>query len=172
MATAKMQTATVSPAQTSRMTMLYRDYVDQALKLAFVLTGDRASAEDVTHDAFVRLFGRFAHRYPRDKFEAYLRRTIVNLCRDSFRRQAVVNRFLAKQRPGQELARDGDLEERDRMFRALLSLGARQRAALVLTYYLDMTEAQAAETLEISTTAFRSLLARARRGLKEVLGDG
>lgn len=61
---------------------------------------------------------------------------------------------------------------RDRVWRALQALPARQREALVLSYYQDLSNADAASAMQISVDAVESLLARARRTLKERLLDG
>lgn len=142
----------------TRMSELYRDHVRGAMRLAFLLTGNQSVAEDLVHDAFVRLFGRFADLRRPEEFAAYLRRTIINLSRDRYRRGLVAQRFLAGQRS--EVVEDAasEVEERDDVLRALLRLPYRHRAALVLRYYEDLSEAQAAEVLDCSTTAFRSLV--------------
>lgn len=156
----------------TRMSELYRVHVVGAMRLAFLLTGNQSVAEDLVHDAFVRLFGRFADLRQGDEFDAYLRRTIINLSRDRYRRGQVARRFLARQRRSfvEDLA--AEVGDREDVLRALLRIPHRHRAALVLRYYEDLSEAQAAEVLECSTTAFRSLVARARDGLREVLTNG
>lgn len=63
----------------SELADLYVRHVPAANRLAFLLTGDRTHAEDLVHDAFVRCVGRFGHLRAHEAFDAYLRRTIVNL---------------------------------------------------------------------------------------------
>lgn len=159
-------------ASNSGMSQLYRAHVGPALRLAFLLTGNQTVAEDLVHDAFVRLFGRFADLRRTDEFDAYLRRTIINLSRDRYRRGQVANRFLFRQRGGVADDPASQVSEREDVLRAMQRLPHRQRAALVLRYYEDLSEAQAAEVLDCSTTAFRSLVARARESLREVLTYG
>jgi RNA polymerase sigma factor (sigma-70 family) len=65
---------------------LYRRHVPGAVRLAYLMTGDRVLAEDLAQDAFVRLTGRFAHIRNPDAFPAYLRRTVVNLVKNHYRR--------------------------------------------------------------------------------------
>ena len=60
---------------------LYRAHAPEALRLAYLLTGERPLAEDLVQDAFVKVLGRFHDLRNRDAFWWYLRRTIVNLAR-------------------------------------------------------------------------------------------
>ncbi|HEX5951155.1 MAG TPA: sigma-70 family RNA polymerase sigma factor, partial [Actinomycetota bacterium] len=66
---------------------LYVRHGPAAQRLAFLLTGDRAQAEDLVQEAFVRVVGRFGHLRVPDAFAAYLRRTIVNLHTSQLRRR-------------------------------------------------------------------------------------
>ena len=75
---------------------LYRHHVGGAVRLAFLLTGDRELAEDVVQDAFVRVAGRFHHLRRPDAFEAYLRRAVVNLCASHHRKTRVARAYLAR----------------------------------------------------------------------------
>src|SRR5439155_3860563 len=86
-----MRTDVLEPAVTDqgRLGRLYRQHAAGAVRLAFLLTGDRGLAEDLVHDAFVRLAGRFRDLRNPDAFEWYLRRTVVNLARSHFRHARV-----------------------------------------------------------------------------------
>ncbi len=79
---------------------LYVRHVPAANRLAFLLTGDRSHAEDLVHDAFVRCVGRFGHLRAHEAFDAYLRRTIVNLHTSRLRRVRVEREFLSKEAGG------------------------------------------------------------------------
>ena len=72
--------------------------VPGAVRLAYLLTGDRAVAEDITQDAFVRVSGRLAHLREGAAFDAYLRRAVVNLAKNHFRRRAVERAYLERTR--------------------------------------------------------------------------
>ena len=76
---------------------LYVRHVPAANRLAFLLTGDRSQAEDLVHDAFVRCVGRFGHLRAHEAFDAYLRRTIVNLHTSRLRRVRVERECLSKE---------------------------------------------------------------------------
>jgi RNA polymerase sigma-70 factor (sigma-E family) len=140
---------------------LYRSHAEDALRLAFLLTGDRALAEDLVQDAFVKVMGRFHDLRNRDSFWWYLRRTIVNLSRSHFRRRRVERAWLDRQRPEEAAPATVDLGERDRMRRALMTLRPEQRAAVVLRFYEDLSEAQTAELLRIPVGTVKSSVSRA-----------
>jgi len=151
-----------------RLAELYARHSRDAIKLAYLLTGDRALAEDLAQDAFVRLAGRFLDlRDPRG-FESYLRRTIVNLSRMHFRHQKVERTHLdstSKAEPSEP-----DLGTRELLRDALFKLPERQRSALVLRFYLDLSEAQTAELLKCRAGTVKSLVSRGLETLrKEVL---
>jgi DNA-directed RNA polymerase specialized sigma24 family protein len=77
-----------------RLSNLYRWYADDAVRLAYLITGDRALAEDLVQDAFVKLAGRLVHlRGSSQPFEPYLRRTVVNLANSHFRRRKIERRY-------------------------------------------------------------------------------
>ena len=66
---------------------LYARHIGAGVRLAFLLTGDRAHAEDLAQEAFVRCVGRFRHLRQPDAFESYFRRAIVNLHTSGLRRR-------------------------------------------------------------------------------------
>lgn len=104
---------------------LYRRHVDDALGLAYLLTGDRSLAEDLVQDAVVRVLGRFHDLRNRDAFWRYLRRTLVNLANSHFRRRQVERAWIERQRPEPAAPAGPDLEERDRLLAALMALRPR-----------------------------------------------
>lgn len=162
--------ASVSQAKLRR---LYADLAAPAQRLAFLLTGDEDLAQDISHDAFVKVYGRFRTIRDPSSLDAYLRRTIVNLARDHFRRRKVERSFI--QRHGSEQAASPpvpDVETAHSLWEALSHLPYRQRAVLVIRYYEDMSEQQAADLLDCSVSAVKSLTARAIRNLRdETRGD-
>jgi RNA polymerase sigma-70 factor (sigma-E family) len=153
------------------MDALYRAHAAEALRLGSLLTGDRSLAEDLAQDAFVKVLGRFHDLRNRDAFWWYLRRTIVNLSTSYFRRRSVERAWLARQRPDEAAPDPPDVGERDRLRFALMKLRPEQRAAIVLRFYEDLSEADAAEALgmplgTLKSTVFRGL-ERLRRELPE-----
>jgi RNA polymerase sigma-70 factor (sigma-E family) len=143
-----------------RVEQLYRTHAADALRLAYLMTGDRTLAEDLTQDAFVKVFGRFHDIRNRDAFWWYLRRTIVNLSRSHFRRRRVERAWLERQRPEEPAPAVDDLGERDRLRRALMTLRAEQRAAIVLRYFEDLSEADTAQMLGIPVGTVKSTVSR------------
>src|SRR5213592_1870090 len=113
-----------------RLGELYVRHADEAVRLAYLLTGDRALAEDLVHDAFVRLAGRLVHLRDPGAFGAYLRRTVVNLSNSYFRRRKVERRYLERTAPpaGSEGPTEFDrpVEDRADLWRALGRLPQRQ----------------------------------------------
>ncbi|MGH2674051.1 MAG: RNA polymerase sigma factor [Actinomycetota bacterium] len=149
---------------------LYTWHADDALRLAFLLTGDRATAEDLVQDAFVRLAGRLLHLRDPGGFHAYLRTTVVNLVRSHFRRRGVERRFAERQTTPPP-AEPPDVGRREEMRLALLALPLRQRSAIVLRYYEDLSEAQAAELMRVRPTAIRSLVSRGMATLRRTIEE-
>jgi RNA polymerase sigma-70 factor (sigma-E family) len=155
-----------------RIEELYRRNAPGALRLAYFLTGDREQAEDLVQDAFVRVAGRFRHLRVPDAFDAYLRRTIVNLFTSQLRRRKVERAYAARQRGSEPSVMPDDPALRDELWRALATLPARQRAAVVLRYYEDLSERETAEILRVSTGAVSQLVVRAMASLRDhVRGD-
>jgi RNA polymerase sigma-70 factor (sigma-E family) len=151
---------------------LYERHAPAAVRLAYLITGDRERSRDVAQDAFVRVAARFRHlRFP-DAFDAYLRRTVVNLCTSQFRRDRLERAFLERER-SQTVdagADPPDLGARDELVRALRQLPARQRAAVVLRYYEDLSEEAVADAMRCSVPAARSLLSRGMQTLRTIVG--
>lgn len=148
---------------------LYMAYAPDGIRLAFLLTGDRALAEDLVQDAFVRLVGRLRHLREPTAFWAYLRRTIVNLATSHFRHARVERAYLERvtAAPSALTNANDDLDEA--MHRVLLGLPERQRAAIVLRFYEDLSDVQTAAVLGCSAGTVRSLTSRGMRTLREEL---
>ncbi|HEX2295627.1 MAG TPA: SigE family RNA polymerase sigma factor [Actinomycetota bacterium] len=144
---------------------LYHRHASDAVRLAYLLTGDASLAQDVAHEAFVRV-GRklFGLRSP-DHARAYLYRTTVNLCHGRFRRMRTERSAIERLRGDATVAYPPDVAGRDELWRALLQLPLRQRSALFFRYYEDLSEVQAADALGCSIGALKSLV---NRGLKEL----
>src|SRR5919197_3134043 len=122
----------LAAGDTGRLAELYLLHADDAVLLAYLLTGDRALAEDLVQDAFVRLAGRLVHLRDPGAFEAYLRRTVVNLSNSHFRRRKVERAYLERARGAVNLRGapmpDRPLEVREELWQALGRLPWRQRA--------------------------------------------
>ena len=146
---------------------LYVRHLPGAVRVASLITGDTDLAQDIAHDAFLRSVGRFRHLRQPEAFEAYLRRAVVNACTSHFRRRKVETAYLRGEARGAVPAEGPDHGRRDELRVALSALPARQRAAVVLRYYADLSEHQAGEALGCSEAAVRSMVARAMETLRE-----
>jgi RNA polymerase sigma-70 factor (sigma-E family) len=154
-----------------RLAELYVSYGSRAVRLAYLLTGDRSLAEDLVQDAFVKLAGRFADLRDPGAFEPYLRKTVVNLAKMHFRRRRLERAFLERERRQPHLpATLPDVAAHERLKAALVALPHRQRAALVLRYYEDLSEAQIADILRCRPGTVKSLLSRGVAALRSNVG--
>lgn len=162
--------------RTRNLDELYAAHFGFAKRFAYLLTGDQATAEDVAQDAFVRIFSRLSGLPPPASFPAYLRTTIVNLARDRGRRRERERRFLSSLRTEPStVSFSVAVERRDEMWVALQRLPYRQRAAIVLRYYEDLSEAQTADAMGCSVGTVKSYTSRGlktlRNQVEEVLND-
>lgn len=162
---------TVATAEGGRLAALYEAHAPEAARLAFLLTGDRALAEDVVHEAYVRLLGRFRDLRHPEAFRAYLRTTVVNLTRSHFRRRRVERAYVEREGRAPKVP-PANPEGRQEMWHALQSLQPRQRAAIVLRYYEDLTEAQTAEVLGCAVGTVKSLVSRGLDRLRAEIPRG
>jgi len=160
---------------TGRLGELYLLHADAAVRLAYLLTGERALAEDLVQEAFVRLAGRLVHLRDPDAFPAYLRRTVVNLANSHYRRRKVERAYLEREKTEAFMPpRSGanGVEDRDELWQALERLPARQRAAVVLRFYEDLPESTIADLLQCRPGTVKSLLSRGLAGMREqIRGD-
>lgn len=153
------------------LSALYAAQYRPLVRLATLLLADQAVAEEVVQDAFVAMHGAWRRLRDPHKAAAYLRQAVVNRARSGLRRRSVEARYAPAPPPdvaSAEIAAIGAVE-RDRVLAALRELPRRQREVLVLRYYLDLSEAQIAETLGISRGAVKSHAARGMTALRSVL---
>jgi RNA polymerase sigma-70 factor (sigma-E family) len=163
---------TVDDSIASRLEELYVRHAPAALRLAYFLTGDAETARDLVQDAFVRMAGRFRHLRQPDAFDTYLRRTIVNLHASGLRRLKAERSSLAREAAlTVPAANQDDHVARDELWHAILDLPPRQRAAIVLRYYEDLSEWQSAEVLGCSVGALNQLVVRAMANLRARIGE-
>ena len=155
----------------SRLADAYVRSAPGGIRLAYLLTGDRAVAEDLVQEAFVRFVGRLRFLRDPDAFEPYLRRTIVNLSKNHFRRRAVERTYLEREGPrAEDVSIDPDVATHDTLRTALIRLPLRQRTALVLRYFEDLPDTTIAEVLRCRPATVRSLVARGLEALRTTPG--
>ncbi len=151
---------------------IYRDERDSLVRLAYLVTGSRAVAEDLVQDTFIRVMARLEAT---DSPGPYLRRSVLNACYSWHRRsrrevhiaEDEDRRVSQEQRASQE-RRDKEAQPVE-MWDALSHLSQRQRTILVMRYYLDMTEADVAATLGCRIGTVKSTSHRALRDLRRML---
>jgi RNA polymerase sigma factor (sigma-70 family) len=140
------------------------------MRFALLLTGDRATAEDVVQDAFLGLHRHWDDVNDPGRVLAYLRTAVVNGARSRYRRHVVARRVVLEPLAMVQSAEASVLagEERRALLAAVDMLPRRQREVLALKYFLDLGEREIAEVLSISrgavaSTASRALATLARR---------
>ena len=150
-----------------RLADIYVRHLASARRLAYLVTGDRVIAEDLVQDAFLRVFGRFQDLRDPGAFEAYLRRTVVNLSRKHFRHQKVERAYLQRQAGSTSVEAPGrDVPGEQALRGALLALPLRQRTAIVLRFYEDLSERQTADVLRCRPGTVKSLVSRGMETLR------
>lgn len=161
--------------QTARAELgeFYAAHADSAKRLAYLLTGDNELAEDITQDAFAKMAGRLGGLRNRDASGAYLRKTVVNLSRSHFRRKRVERTYLQREAGMHRMETDEgrDVLVADALWTELQRLAYRQRCAVVLRYYEDLSEHQAADVLGCSVGAVKALTNRGMEQLRANVGS-
>jgi RNA polymerase sigma-70 factor, ECF subfamily len=148
-------------------------HLNRLLGLAFRLLGNRADAEEVVQDVFMRVWEHAARWEPgRARFDSWMYRVTVNLCYDRLRRRREV--------PSDELAEMADerpnpaqqlhaAQVADKVRDALSRLPDRQQTAIVLCHHQGMSNIETAEIMGLSVEAVESLLSRGRRKLRTLM---
>jgi RNA polymerase sigma-70 factor (sigma-E family) len=175
-------TDTGSWAAEHHVTALYQAHALSLARLALVMLGDPSAAEDVVQDAFLGLYRRWNSLADPAVAPSYLRTSVLNGCRTALRhrsRRGVLadgtagahdeGAFAEPMLESAEatVARG---EEHRAVLAAIRRLPIRQREALVLRYYLDMTEDQAAEAMRVSRGTVKSATSRAVAAVGRMLG--
>ncbi|MEO5874836.1 MAG: SigE family RNA polymerase sigma factor [Streptosporangiaceae bacterium] len=153
------------------VTAIYSANYRSLVRLAAMLVRDVATAEEVVQDAFVAMHGAWRRLRDPDKALSYLRQSVVNRARSVLRHRAVVEKYAPKGMPDAQSAEHGAIVEFERtaVITALSTLPTRQREALVLRYYADLSEAEIASTMGISRGAVKSHTARGMAALRNIL---
>lgn len=164
--------AVVTPGADASFTAVFSAHHAEAVRLAYLLTGDADRAEDVVADAMAKVWRAWERgrvRQPR----AYIRRAVVNEANSRFRRLRLERRE-AERRTGDHRgtrAHDDQLADAALVAAALRQLPARQRQAIVLRYYGDLSEAEAAEAMGCSVGTVKSSVSRGLARMRGLLGD-
>jgi RNA polymerase sigma-70 factor (sigma-E family) len=155
------------------VTELFREHHLELVRLALVMVGDLATAEDVVQDAFERLHRGWPGLRQPSSGLAYVRSSVLNGCRSVHRRAAVARkhapRLAGPAAHGPDAA--SAAEDRGELAAALRRLPRRQREVLVLRYYLDLDVAEIAGTLRIAPSSVRDAVARGLAALARALRE-
>jgi RNA polymerase sigma factor (sigma-70 family) len=142
-------------------------HLDASYRLAQVILGQRAEAEDATHDAFVTAWRKWSTLRDPELFEHWFDRILVNTCRNRLRQVA--------RRPTEELSADrefvdsdafGPMHDRGQLWPAMARLAPDQRVIVALRFYRDLSIDQIAAHLGVRAGTVKSRLHRALRGLR------
>ena len=134
------------------------------LRALYLVTGNRQEAEELTQEAFLRVWEKWPRVSAMEDPTGYLYRTAMNAFRSRARRARVAASKVLK--PGSSREAFADVENRDVVVRALASLTPRQRAALVVTELLEYSNEEAAKILDVKPETVRSLASRGRSTLR------
>ncbi len=161
------------------LTDLYAAHWSALVRLGWLLVRDQGRAEEIVQDVFVAAHPRMAQLREDGNALAYLRRSVVNACRSTFRHQGVESRYLRTESggveaPGRLSAESAEstalrAEEAATILAALGRLSQRQREVLVLRYYSDLSELQIAEALDISPGSVKSHAHRGLAALRDLM---
>jgi RNA polymerase sigma-70 factor, ECF subfamily len=154
--------------------VLIQRYQRDVYRLVWRISGGHADSEDIAQETFLRLWGNPSQVREAKALKGWLLRVASNMVMDRYRRKPTLNLEAAEDvvdlAPGPDGCRELSQVSRA-VDAAIAQLPDRQRMALALVHFEQMSNIAAAEVMELSVDALESLLARARRRLKEILGS-
>jgi len=153
------------------ITAIYGRHYWPLVRLAAALVGDVGTAEEVVQDAFIAMCGAWSRLRDRDKALAYVRQSVLNRSRSVLRHRTVADRTAPEPAQDMPSAEHGAITqlERSALISAMRGLAPRQREALVLRFYMDLSEGQVASAMGISRGTVKCHTARAKAALRSVL---
>jgi RNA polymerase sigma factor (sigma-70 family) len=166
------------------VTALYQGHAVGLIRLAIIMLGDRAAAEDVVQDAFIGLYRHWGGLCDDANALSYVRSSVLNGCRNALRQRARHDRRDWRYRRDREERGDrGELvaasaetmalvsEQHRLTLAAIRRLPDRQREALALRFYLDMSEDETARAMRVSRGTVKSATSRAIAALARMLKE-
>jgi len=142
------------------------------LRTAYLLTGDRHTAEDLVQTALAKLYLSWDKVHRRELVDGYVRRILVNENNSLWRRAWKRREVTTDQVPDTVGVRDRtDGGERAALWEFVQTLPKKQRAVIVLRYYEDLPEAEVAEILGVSVGTVKSQASRALASMRARVGD-
>lgn len=148
-----------------------REHTPALLRTAYLLTGNAPAAEELVQDTFVRLYPKWDKVQAADVPIAYVRRAMTNGY-INHQRRAARREYAYEDVPERMDDRDvlGQLADRDQIWAGLRTLPERQRAALVLRFFEDLSDEESAAALDCRVGTVRSLISRGLSALREQMG--
>jgi RNA polymerase sigma-70 factor (sigma-E family) len=161
---------------TGGVTALYQAHAVGLIRLAIVMLGDRGAAEDVVQDAFLGLYRHWDRLADPGNALTYVRSAVLNRCRNALRQRGQRDRH-DRQDPGPTASESAEAvaligEEHQQVLAAIRALPDRQREALVLRFYLDLSEEEIARSMGVSRGTVKSATSRAVAALGRKLKEG
>jgi RNA polymerase sigma-70 factor (sigma-E family) len=162
-------------AARQQVTALFEAHALGLVRLAKIMLGDQALAEDVVQDAFVGVYRKWASLHDKNKALGYLRNSVLNGCRTAHRSRTRHDRALRLTPDAGDIvsAEESALigEANREVLAALRALPVRQREAVVLRHYLGLTEEQAAQAMKITRGTVKSATSRGLSSLARILKE-
>lgn len=165
--------------QIGGLEVLVNRYQVGAVRAAFLITHDKALAEDVVQETFIRLYQRIGNFEVTRPFKPYLMRSVINASLNAVRRNGKFVSLDADTTSLETLLEHAASVESQveynqlssKILQALSKLSPRQRAVIVQRYYLEMSEKEMAQSLDAAPGTIKWLLNAARTRLRELLGS-
>ena len=164
------------PDATAGVTALYQAHAVGLIRLAIVMLGDRGAAEDVVQDAFLGLYRHWDRLAAPGNALTYVRSAVLNRCRNALRQRGQRERH-DRLDPGPTASESAEAvaligQEHQQVLVAIRALPDRQREALVLRFYLDLSEEETARAMGVSRGTVKSATSRAVAALGRKLKEG
>ena len=141
-------------------------------RAAYLMVGDVGLAQDLVQEALVKTYAAWTRLADLGHAEAYARTSVTTTAISWFRRKSYSNERTVQRLPDPMITdHAGAVVDHSAVWGALLTLPVRQRTAVVLRYYEDLTEAQTAETMGCAVGTVKSQVSAAMAKLRELLGD-
>ena len=161
---------------TAGVTALYQAHAVGLIRLAIVMLGDRGAAEDVVQDAFLGLYRHWDRLADPGNALTYVRSAVLNRCRNALRQRGQRERH-DRLDPGPTASESAEAvaligQEHQQVLVAIRALPDRQREALVLRFYLDLSEEETARAMGVSRGTVKSATSRAVAALGRKLKEG
>ena len=171
-----LEEALPTPTAAEAVAVLFRAQYLPLVRLASLLLGDRGAGEEVVQEAFVKLQLGWGRVRDPERAPAWLRSTVLNGARSRLRRRRVRSSLRSLPAPATSSAAPAEtavlaVEAHQRMITALRHLPLRQREALVLRFYLDLSEAETAAAMGLSAGSVKTHVHRGLAALRTELGE-